>query len=336
MACDLCSPPAISIVVGARNDNYGGELLHRMQVFVDALLEQWNVFALHAELIVVEWNPPRDRKRLWEELVWPRKIESGKVRFLEVPNEIHQLYPNSDKIPHFEYLAKNAGIRRAEGGFILATNPDLIFSNEIIEYMAEGKLSRDCFYRTDRYDVDSQVPLQCALEGKLDFCRKNCFRFHRHNETINLLPHRKLADKLEESKNRQLMRTGLEPRKERVLDLEDVHTNASGDFLLMAKEAWFDLHGYPGVFTHSHIDSMMCWMAATLSLRQAIMRRPMRIFHQEHDRTAHTQRPLTEYLPLKERIQDSMATGTPFVFNGEEWGLGGVSLEEKHIIEGPK
>ena len=64
-------PPYSSIVATARNDDHGGNLLHRMQIFVSGPLEQSRRRQLKAELIVVEWNPPPDRPRLAGALAWP-------------------------------------------------------------------------------------------------------------------------------------------------------------------------------------------------------------------------------------------------------------------------
>ena len=37
-------------------------------------------------------------------------------------------------------IAKNVGIRRARGRFMLATNIDIIFSNELVDWLASGPL----------------------------------------------------------------------------------------------------------------------------------------------------------------------------------------------------
>ena len=50
--------PYLSVVATARNDNHGGNLLGRMQIFVDAWINQAKRHNLASELILVEWNPP--------------------------------------------------------------------------------------------------------------------------------------------------------------------------------------------------------------------------------------------------------------------------------------
>ena len=44
----------ISFVVTARNDNYGGDFLHRMQVFVNVLLTLCEKHSLNMELVIVD------------------------------------------------------------------------------------------------------------------------------------------------------------------------------------------------------------------------------------------------------------------------------------------
>ena len=50
--------PYLSLVVAARNDNHGGNMLARMQAFLDAWLVQSARYRLSSEIVVVEWNPP--------------------------------------------------------------------------------------------------------------------------------------------------------------------------------------------------------------------------------------------------------------------------------------
>src|SRR5579883_2071122 len=123
--------PYISVVVTARNDDHGGNLLGRMQCFVNGWIALSNRHHLSSELIVVEWNPPVDRQPLWQALRWPAELGICKVRFIEVPPELHRRYEHADALPLYQMIAKNVGIRRARGRFILATNIDILFSDEL-------------------------------------------------------------------------------------------------------------------------------------------------------------------------------------------------------------
>src|SRR5207245_3974337 len=87
--------------------------------------------------------------------------------------------PNSARMPIFEYIAKNVGIRRARGEYVLITNPDIVFTQELIRYFAARGLRGDAFYRVDRYDVNRSVPLALPVERQLRFCAQHAVLVRR-------------------------------------------------------------------------------------------------------------------------------------------------------------
>ncbi len=320
-------PPFISFVIAARNDNYGINFLHRLQVFVNVLFTLWKKYNLNAELIIVEWNPPKDKLRLKDALTWPKWLRPETVRIIELPREIHSRLPDSDRMPMFEFIAKNVGIRRARGEYVLATNPDLLYSETLIKFLASKRLSKDSFYRIDRYDVAELVPLALSVEEQLKFCAKYAFRVATINRTVSIerFP----------SSFRRLIRSFLLDtwsflvRTENTRSLlQQLHTNASGDFFLMAKQYWHEVRGYPELKSYTFIDGYACFMASALGLKQVVLKNPLRIYHQEHDRSEHTKRPLTDYQQYYQHGKRMLESGRPDNFNGEDWGLGNEQLQE--------
>src|SRR4051812_27398897 len=97
--------PYLSVVATARNDDHGGRLLYRMQLFVDGLIAQCNRYGLDAELVLVEWNPPTDRARLVEALRWPATSGRLTVRIIEVPSDVHARLRHSERLPLFQMIA---------------------------------------------------------------------------------------------------------------------------------------------------------------------------------------------------------------------------------------
>ena len=95
-----------------------------------------------------------------------------------MPPEIHQRFPNADQLPIFEYIAKNAGLRRARGQFLLATNPDLFVSPALIRWLARAPLSPDRFYRVDRLDLSDEIPADLSLPRQLRFCSRHVAYVH--------------------------------------------------------------------------------------------------------------------------------------------------------------
>jgi len=326
--------PYLSFVVASRNDGYGGNPLERFQVFLEGFSELCKMCDFPVELIVIEWNPPSDRASLREALNWPKV---GKIRILRVPLRLHQRIKNFELIPLFEMIAKNVGIRRANGDFVLATNPELLFSRELMSFLASRRLSHESFYRVNRFDVKSPIP-DGGLDEQLAFCERNftvvnlgigSMRFQRPPTGFMAFPHhvRLLYRRTMSYAGGVMEGDG---------SLRRLHTNASGDFFLMQRDWWHRLRGYPEFPTHSHIDSYMCVISASAGVRQVILPNKMRIYHMEHERAMDWEknvqtRPITDFNLFRTRAIQMLSSGAPVIYNDENWGLGEENLDEYEI-----
>ena len=74
-------------------------------------------------------------------LRWPETTDPCQVRIIEVPPELHRRFRHSENLPLFQMIAKNVGIRRARGRFVLATNIDILLSDELVRALARGELA---------------------------------------------------------------------------------------------------------------------------------------------------------------------------------------------------
>lgn len=158
-----------------------------MQIFVTALLEQCRRHRISAELIIVEWNPPPDRPPLSEALRWPVEAGPCTVRIIEVPAEVHRRFKHSDGLALYQMIAKNVGIRRARGQFVLATNIDILFSDELMQFIAGKDLTHGRMYRIDRHDVMADVP-EAPVEEQLAWCKSHLIRVNAIGGTFPTMP----------------------------------------------------------------------------------------------------------------------------------------------------
>lgn len=352
-----------------RNDGYGGDFLERMQMSINSILSLSKQYSLSVEVIIVEWNPPEEEPTLDQALTLP-ELTDQRVRMVRVPEAVHEGLPNSDNIPLFEYIGKNAGIRRSEGDFVLATNPDIIYSEEIIKFFAERNLDDGCFYRTDRYDVQNPRRDWNSIEELLSFCPDNVFKISSAAggyETVDSKEHfksqskqlvksiasdpSKAANVVKNPKSivdigRNLVSTAAQSdlpdeRKtvERTADvssISDLYLTASGDFLLMSKENWFAINGYPELDTNLHVDSLGCVLAAATGLTQVVLKNPFRIYHLEHDRSRRKKRPnlkSEEIRDIGREILGSQNLTDHRVINSKEWGLKAANVEHTTIVQ---
>jgi hypothetical protein len=306
--------PRISFVFAVHDPEYGGGLLRRTQRHLDALIELAKRNHLHAEIVIVEWNPRPDRAPFRESLRWPDDLGHVCLRFLEVPAEIHQRLPNADRIPIFEYIAKNAGLRRSRGRFLLATNPDLFFSPALMQWLARAPLSRGTFYRVDRQDLSEDIPADLSLARRVQFCARHVAQVHASFGSY---------------------RPGEAEDARLIHPADGLHRNAAGDFFLMERRWWHRLRGYPELHTHAHIDAILCWVASSAGVAQEILPARCRLFHQPHHRASHAGFPQTDWRPWYDRYREALLqgpspTGGPMVVNDPDWGLANEVLREWH------
>jgi FkbM family methyltransferase len=177
--------PYLSVVATARNDDHGRDLLYRMQLFVSTLATQAQRFRVRTELVLVEWNPPADRPAFAESLDWPEASDWFEARIVQVPPAIHAELAHSDRLPLFQMIAKNVGIARSRGRYVLATNVDVILSDELMRAVAT-RLAPGVVFRADRYDVRSVVVPGSPIEEILAGCASNVIRRCRLEGTDDL------------------------------------------------------------------------------------------------------------------------------------------------------
>src|SRR5690349_853789 len=122
-----------------------------MQVFINGLADQVERFGRDVELILVDWNPPADHPGLAEVLTVP-EVAHLRVRVITVPPQVHSRLSISSNLPFFQMIAKNVGIRRATGDAVLATNIDILLSDELF-LDSTVPIPERCVYRTDRVDI---------------------------------------------------------------------------------------------------------------------------------------------------------------------------------------
>lgn len=177
--------PYLSVVVVSRNDNHGGDLLLRTQAFLTNLAALAQRHRVRTEVLMVEWNPPAGKAPLSESLDWPDAGGWCTYRVVEVPRELHARLQHSEHLPLFQMIGKNVGIRRATGRFILATNIDLLFSNELFEYLGRKPLRKGRYYRVDRYDVPTEVAAIDSVDDQLAYCANAVLRVNAKFGILN-------------------------------------------------------------------------------------------------------------------------------------------------------
>ena len=181
--------PYLSVVAASRNDDHGGDPLVRTQIFINTFARQCEQYRLPAELILVDWNPVPGRPGLAGVLQLPAEATYCQGRVITVPTVLHDTFKYAERLPFFQMIAKNVGIRRALGRFILATNIDIIFSDELMGYIGQQQLDPHKTLRVDRYDIQPGLSTDFGLEATLDYAWSHPVRTNRRFEPNELVQH---------------------------------------------------------------------------------------------------------------------------------------------------
>jgi hypothetical protein len=146
--------PYLSVVVTGRNDNYGGDFNERFFRALRFNRQRLEERGVDHEVILVEWRPLAGRRLLADLLreEFPERAGASLVAYV-VDSRYHEALSLNPKLEYLEFVAKNVGIRRAQGAFILTTNTDIFLSAGVVERLAGRELEANTLYRAMRADV---------------------------------------------------------------------------------------------------------------------------------------------------------------------------------------
>jgi hypothetical protein len=126
-------------VIVSRNDDYGGNLLKRAILCLNAMTQVFD------EVIYVDWNSPQ--RSLIQEIRYDL-VQRKRLKHILVPSNLaKELVPDPGAQDCCEVMGRNIGIRRANGNYIVSTNID------IIPTKLDLKLDSGCFWVAARRDV---------------------------------------------------------------------------------------------------------------------------------------------------------------------------------------
>ena len=277
--------PYLTIVVSGRNDDFGGDFNGR---FFRAL--RFNHTHLAAagvshEFVFVEWRPlpgrPLLATRLAEEFA---AFEPSQLTSYVVDPAYHDALSLNPRLQFQEFIAKNVGVRRARGTFILTTNTDIYLSRGVIDRLASSAIEPNVLYRAARHDLkaDSDV-------SALDW------------------------DVLEDPRNCDIVNAISPP----------LFTNASGDFLLLDRDAYHRLRGFNEIYRVAkiHLDGNFCEKAYSSGI--VITDVGATVYHVARG-TLHAQIGAFRSRPADAPWGDIRWNSSAIYVNPPQWGLGGA------------
>lgn len=260
----------LSVVVVTRNDLHVERMQDRTQAFINGIVYLAESNKTKVELIIVEWNPPSDRKPFAEQFKFLPHSDYCTIKIVTVPVEVHNTYKWADRLPLYQMIGKNAGVRRARGQFVLATNIDILLSQSLFEYITDPQLSESCIYRSNRWDVDMDILDVDNTKAQLDTAFEKCFRINYREGGIPIEDVRKDREKTETFDPDHMWYPNL-------------HTEGCGDFQMLHRNDWYKVRGYAETdcFCY-HMDSLFAFTCHFAGIKEEALSDDYPHFHIDH------------------------------------------------------
>jgi hypothetical protein len=233
-------PPYLSVVMVGRNDDHGIKFADRLFAATTFNREQLLAHGIPHEYVFVDWayDPSRElfARMLKRQFPWLHEC-------IAVDRTFQETTKKNPRMAFMEFWAKNVGIRRARGRFILTTNSDVFLSRGLIEWLANAKLAIDRCYRALRVDIKIDVTCKDVTHELLESAEAASY--------VNLL-------------------------------VPPYYMNASGDFIMASREVWDRCQGFNETIVHSkvHLDGNFC--ANAVRQHQIPLDVVGKIWHLEH------------------------------------------------------
>jgi len=203
----------ITAIIVSRNDNYGGHLNERATYAMNSAINTYD------EVFYIDWNS--EKYSLLYDIEKNLQFK-GNLKHIAIPPEIASALTNYDPQAQkcCEVLARNIGIRRATGDYIVSTNIDIIQpKREDILKLIEEK-GEDSFTTVSRREVEWDY-IKEFQGGDYNFENWSAFRDDAYKTSV---PRNKLESTT--------------PGDEYSI------INCCGDFQLASKKVWHTIKGF--------------------------------------------------------------------------------------------
>jgi hypothetical protein len=155
---ERAAPPLVSLVLTGRNDGYGGDFTARFFRTLRFNHAHLTAREIAYELVFVEWAPPSGPPLLVDQIFDAVPgLDPAICSWYIVDRQYQEAMSLNPRLEYLEFLAKNVGVRRARGRFVLTSNCDVYLGRRVLEALAGDRLRPRVLYRAPRHDIKLAV-----------------------------------------------------------------------------------------------------------------------------------------------------------------------------------
>jgi hypothetical protein len=150
--------PLLTLVLTGRNDGYGGDFTDRFFRTLQFNHRELSARGIAHEIAFIEWAPPAGAPLLLDLLAAGiPELDRSHLSWYVVDARYQQALSLNPRLDYLEFAAKNVGIRRARGRFVLVSNCDVFFGRRVLDVLERGTLETGALYRAPRHDLKLAV-----------------------------------------------------------------------------------------------------------------------------------------------------------------------------------
>jgi len=281
--------PYVSIVLTGRNDDHGADFRTRFFRTLEFNHRELTARGVDHEVVLVEWAPQAGRPLLVDLVAEAvPALDPRCFRGLVVDPRYQDAFSLNRRMSYLEYIAKNVGIRRAAGQFVLSTNCDVVLGRHVLDALERRTFEPRVVYRASRHDLKMELnaaPLTWALLENRD---------HLEREPAVLKP--------------PLMGGG------------------TGDFLLLDRESFHAVRGFNEVYRVTRVGLDQNFVVKALSSGLPVRDVGGPVYHLNHEGSFQLTRHKYDGREAEAPYGDIRWHARAIVYdNPPAWGLGDVS-----------
>lgn len=180
-------------------------------------------------------------------------LQRNNTTIVKVP----QTYDNPIGYNMIEAYAKNVGLQHTKGDFVCITNADILFNTHFFHFVKE-KMQKNKFYRFLQYESFNDLSGNYFLA--LHNAEKNV---RRHiNPFLNVTTEH--SKNLQKTNNLNIILSAI--------------ANKSGDIMLMDRDNWLKIKGFPENIYWVHSDYIVCRVVHNNKIPIEVVQEPVKIY----------------------------------------------------------